>query len=153
MWKVHGWDLCSQALWPFVSHPFFTIHALPNAFVSNIHMVMTILISCVTVKLLLWNFPLHIFFTMLYLHSVSANSILHTNVLVNTDPPCVSYWFEVICVNLVKVECTDLIMQVDKHVLEASHCFSLDSNWGVVGNWIRDSSCSWQWLIHLSIGV
>ncbi len=41
--------------------------------------------------------------------------------------------------NLVKVECTDLIMEVDKHVLEAAHCFSLDSNWSVVGNWIQDS--------------
>jgi len=40
------------------------------------------------------------------------------------------------------VECTDLIMEVDKHVLEAAHCFSLDSNWGVVGNWIQDSSRS-----------
>lgn len=78
---------CSRA-----SYIFFTIHALPNVFVSNIHMVMTIPISCVTVKLLLWNFPLHIFSTMLYLHYVSANSILHTNVLMNTDPPCVSYW-------------------------------------------------------------
>jgi hypothetical protein len=45
-------------------------------------------------------------------------------------------------VNLVQVECTDLIMEVDKHVLEAAHCFSLDSNWGVVGNSIQDSSCS-----------
>jgi len=45
--------------------------------------------------------------------------------------------------DLVQLECTDLIMEVDKHVLEAAHCFSLDSNWGVVGNSIQDSSCSW----------
>ncbi len=57
-------------------------------------------------------------------------------------PPLCQLLIEVICVNLVQLECTDLIMEVDKHVLEAAHCFSLDSNWGVVGNSIQDSSCS-----------